>query len=435
MSMKSKLALIALSTMIALYIVVGGLLSNNSHVLATGDPYIQLKIFGEVLRHITRDYVDEPDLEKVRVGALRGLADGLDPYSAYLTPEQVNRFTVENTKRNPVGATFSKVGRYLYVVAVLKDSPAEKAGLRSGDFIEYVGQSATQDVSLYDIQETLAALSPNQEIEFTVLRRGGSEKVKVKAGQVGQPMIESRIEEGEIGYIRITSLTQGKAAEVKANIAALSKKGMKKLVLDLRGAASGELTEGVAVANLFLPTGTLARVIGHHDEIKKTFEADPANRVFDGQLVVVINRTTAGPAEVIAASVLAAKRGEVVGERTFGAGSEQELFRMQDGAGLYLTVAKYAPMNGKPFMEEPVKPTVEVKSTDLAAVTPDGDDDSTQSEEQNPTQTPAQPDAQKPAEPATKAQTPAQPVDQPLKKALELLKGKSAISTAEKKAA
>ena len=214
-----------------------------------------------------------------------------------------------------------------------------------------------------------------------------------------------------------------------------SKKGMKKLVLDLRGAASGELTEGVAVANLFLPSGTLARVIGHHDEIKKTFEADPANRVFDGQLVVLINRTTAGPAEVIAASVLAAKRGEVVGERTFGAGSEQELFRMQDGAGLYLTVAKYAPMNGKPFMEEPVKPTVEVKSTDLAAATPDGDDDSTQPEEQNSTQTPTQPDTQKPAEPATKAQPPAQPVDQPLKKALELLKGKPATSTTEKKAA
>ncbi|MBX7220903.1 MAG: PDZ domain-containing protein [Blastocatellia bacterium] len=429
MSIRTKLALIGLSTAIAFYAIIGGKLSAKGNILDKGDPYVQLKIFGDVLKHITRDYVDEPDMEKVRIGALRGLAEGLDPYSAYLTREQVARYNPEALKKNPLGVTFSKVGGFLYTVAVLKGSPAETAGLKNGDFVEYVGQVATRDVSLYDIQETIAALTNGQEIELTVLRRGKTEKLKIKSAPYGQPMIENRMEEGEIGYIKVTTLATGKAAEVKANLAALVKKGAKKIVLDLRGAANGELSEGVAVANLFVGNGPLARTIARKNETTKTFEAEADKVAYNGPLVVLTNPSTAGPAEVIAAAVIAAKRGEVVGEKTFGAGSEQELVKLSDGGAMLLTTVRYAPGSGKTFMEESVKPTVELKETAAAAdgTTDDGEDDETATPApENQTEKDKSKTDKKPAvQPA--------PEDKQLKKALELLKG--GAPTAEKKAA
>ncbi len=417
MSIRTKLVIIGLSTAIAFYAVVGGLRINRTSVLAKGDPYVQLRIFGEVLRHIARDYVDEPDMDKVRVGALKGLADGLDPYSAYLTKDQVGRFKPETMRTDVLGAALAKANGFLYVVAVTPGSPAAQAGMRSGEYIEYVGQIATRDVSLYDIQETLTALQPGQEIEFSVMRQGKPEKIKVKRGPFGAPMADAKMPEADLGYVHVTSLAAGKSAEVKAAVTSLAKKGAKKLILDLRGVAGGDLAEGVAVANLFVGSGPLARTLGHKGEVTKSFEAEADKKIFDGRLVVLINRTTAGAAEIVAGAVAFAKRGEIVGERSFGAGSEQELFKLQDGAGMLLTTVRYAPPTGKSFLEEAVKPTVEVKSSLADLAQNDGDD------EDGP-----QPDA---AATPDKKQPAATPEDLQLKKAIELLKG----AQTEKKAA
>src|SRR5438105_13081334 len=138
MNFKGKILIVTLSAGLAFYAIVGGFLSVQKNVFAKGDPYVQLRIFSEVLRHIVRDYVDEPDLEKVRVGALRGLTEGLDPYSSYLTPEQTKKFQPSRADQAGTGMILSKVGGYIYVVSVLKDSPAEKVGLQDGDFIEYI---------------------------------------------------------------------------------------------------------------------------------------------------------------------------------------------------------------------------------------------------------------------------------------------------------
>lgn len=410
MRFKTKIAIVVFSTIIAFYAIVGSFMSKSGQVVARGSQYGQLQIFDEVLSHIIRDYVDQPDLEKVRIGSLRGLAEGLDPYSAYLTPEQVKQYDPK-ANRAETGLLLSKVGGYAYTVAVLKGSPAEQAGIRSGDFIEYVGKVPSRDLSLYDIEQLLSG-QPGTTAEVRILHQGQSRKVTLSRAKITQPAIESRIEEPGVGYIKITTLAPGKAAEVKTALSDLLSKGAQKIVLDLRGTANGKVQEGVAVANLFVGSGTLAKVLGKGEKETETFTADASKVVFNGPLTVVIDRSTAGPAEIIAAAVRDQKRGELVGERTFGTGSEQQLFSLSDGGALLITTAKYAPSAGKAFMEEPVNPTVKVdRPVEAEVILPAGDDDDDSEDK---------PDQQQPQVTPPK---PAQPVeDVQLRKAFEIIK-------------
>ena len=408
MRFKTKIAIVVFSTIIAFYAIVGSFMSKSGQVVARGSQYGQLQIFDEVLSHIIRDYVDQPDLEKVRIGSLRGLAEGLDPYSAYLTPEQVKQYDPK-ASRAETGLLLSKVGGYAYTVAVLKGSPADQAGIRSGDFIEYVGKVPSRDLSLYDIEQLLSG-QPGTSAEVRILHQGQGRKVTLTRAKITQPAIESKIEEAGVGYIKITTLADGKAAEVKTAVSDLVSKGAQKIVLDLRGSANGKLQEGIAVANLFTGSGTIARVLGKGDKETATFSADPSKVVFNGPLAVVIDRSTAGPAEVIAAAVRDQKRGELVGERTFGTGSDQQLFKLSDEGALLITTAKYAPATGKAFMEEPITPTVKVdRPVEAEVILPDGDDDDTEDKPEQQLQvTPP-----KPAPPVEDVQ---------LKKALEIIK-------------
>ncbi|HKG21983.1 MAG TPA: S41 family peptidase, partial [Blastocatellia bacterium] len=260
MQFRTKIAIVVFSTVIAFYAIVGSFMSRSGQAIARGSQYAQLTIFDEVLSYIIRDYVDQPDLEKVRIGSLRGLAEGLDPYSAYLTPEQVKQYDPK-ANRAETGMILSKVGGYAYVVSVLKGSPAEQIGVREGDFIEYVGKVPSRDLSLYDINQILSG-DPGTSVELRILHRGQSRKISVPRAKIVQPAIEARLEEPGIGYIKLGSLAEGKAAEVRKNLSDLMSKGAQKIVLDLRNTANGSIEEGVSVANLFVGTGTLARTLG-----------------------------------------------------------------------------------------------------------------------------------------------------------------------------
>src|SRR5678815_2660604 len=165
MSLRTKFILMLASATLTVYTVVGGWISTRAQQPAN-DPNAQLRIFESVLQHIQSDYVDRPNMEKVRAGALRGLAYGLDPYSTYLTPEQVKEFNAGSKESQPgIGAELSQVASYLYVIAPMKGSPADQAGLKAGDIIEYIDNKATRDISLYDAKQLL-----NGAVSYTHLR-------------------------------------------------------------------------------------------------------------------------------------------------------------------------------------------------------------------------------------------------------------------------
>src|SRR4030095_5837493 len=188
--------------------------------------------------------------------ALRALAEGPDPYSTYLTPDQVKDYS-ENGKDNQagIGAELSQVASYLYVIAPMKGSPADQAGVRAGDIIEYIDSKATRDISLYDAKQLLNG-APGSEVKLRILRANVSPlTVTVKRGTFRAPAAEARMEAGRIGVLRVNSLVDGEAADARARVQDLLKQGAQKLVLDLRGTAGGSLSEAVAVANLFIKDG------------------------------------------------------------------------------------------------------------------------------------------------------------------------------------
>jgi len=434
MSFRNKFMLVVLSATLALYAVVGGWLSTNAQ--QENSPGPQLRIFESVLQHIQNDYVDEPNLEKVRAGALRGLAYGLDPYSTYLTPEQVRNYRPDNAASNNqagIGAELSQVASYLYVIAPIKGSPADQAGLRAGDVIEYIDNKATHDISLYDAKQLLNG-APGTEVKLRALRANSRPlNLTVKRGIFKAPAAEARMEANRTGVLRVNSLAEGEAADVRARLQELQKQGAQKIVLDLRSVAGGSLAEGTSVANLFIKDGVLAETVGRESKVLKTFQADPNNAIFNGPVVAIIDPGTAGAAEVVASALLERKRGDVIGERSFGAGVEQQLFTLRDGDGLLLTTIKWANASGKPFLGEDrarsgVTPSIEVKRPEVAeAIDPEsltGNDDdavaaprgqSGDNVKQN-----AAPDANAPKQ--------APPEDTQLKKALELLRDKPATS-------
>lgn len=428
MSIRSKLTLVMLSGTIAIYAIVGGMLSNSpiGRAIADPGPYPQLRIFEEVVRHIVIDYVEKPDLEKVRVGALRGLTDGLDPYSAYLLPQQVKEYQANKDKFvDTTGVVLGQYRGYAYVIAVVPGSPADKAGIKSGNVIEYIDGHATRDIDLYDMRSLLNG-APGSTVEVSVFRSNATDKIKITRGNIVQPKPEVQTLENQIGYIKVPILNTGEADVLQATVKDVIKRGAQKIILDLRGSAGGDLKEGVKVANLFVKSGTIAKVIGRSNKVITTYEAKPENVITDLPLVALVDLTTAGASEVVAAAILDNQRGDVVGSRSFGVGSEQELFMLDDGSAMLLTTARYSSPSGKFFLPEGVTPNVEVKRADLAeANTPDDEEaqpkpNSSPSTTPAPTPTPTVVAPQKPSE------------DLILKKGIEVLSNNSKV---KKKAA
>lgn len=428
MSYRGKFSIVVVSVAIAVYAVAGGFLRNYQSAFAQqpiNDAGAQMRIFESVLQHIENDYVDTPNLEKVRVGALRGLA-ALDPYSSYLTADQVKDYQAKKaTNLVGIGAEFSQVSSYLYVISVTKNSPAEKAGLKAGDVVEYIENKATRDISLYDARQLLLG-EANSKVNLRILRAGAKpQTLSIARSTFKVPEAEIKIETGKVGVVKVYSLEAGEAKDIRNRVAELTKQGVQKIILDLRGVAAGDINEAVDVANIFIKDGNLAQIVGKENKVMQTFSADAGKFLFDGKLVALIDLGTSGAAEVVAGAILDRQRGDVVGERSFGAGTQQQLFTLRGGDGLLLTTAKWASPSGRTFLsneraDSGVKPSVEVKRPDTPEPV-EVEDLIDQKEQEN-----QQPNPQATPTPAP-SPTPKAAVQEDLqmKKALELMQDKT----------
>lgn len=431
MTYRGKFFIVIVSTAITFYAFFGVMMSwfGAGAQQPINDAGAQIRIFESVLQHIQNDYVDEPDLEKVRAGALRGLAYGLDAYSSYLTAEQVKDFLANaSSGKIGIGAEFSQLSSYLYVISVLKDSPAGKAGLRAGDVVEYIEKKATRDISLYDAKQLILG-EPGTTVKLRILRtRTKPQTITVTRKAFKIPQTLAAINNGNIGVVKVHSLEKGQSDVIRNEIHILKDKGVKKIILDLRNVASGSIEEAVRVSNAFIKSGDIAKVIGRNNKVIKTYSADSADHIFDGEVATIIDLGTAGAAEVIASSMLDRKRGEVIGERSYGAGTEQQLYTLRGGDGLLLTTSKWASAKGVAFMgakrsDSGVKPSIEVKRPDTPDPIEVEDlvDQNNRDNEQDQRPTP---------EKKPKAEKPEQQEDLQMKKAIEVLSGKAKTANA-----
>jgi carboxyl-terminal processing protease len=374
MSKKLQVLLLTSSMLIIVFVLVSGL---GVHASSSNDSaYSHMQVYSEVLHRIRTEYVEEPNINSVTSGALHGLLESLDADSSYLSPAEYKAFKqTKNDGKANIGATISKRFGYAAVVSVIPGGPADKAGISTGDILEFVEGQSTHEMSLAEVKRRLTG-EPGSRVEVSIIRARKIEpqRVTIVRELENLPSVQEQELADGVGYIKAEVLTKGKAQEIANKIKSLQKQGAKKLVLDLRNDSEGDEEEGVAVANLFLGKGLIAYLQGQKYS-KVTYEADPQKQITDLPVAVLVNRGTAGAAEIVAAAILEDSRGDVVGDKTFGDGSVQKLIEVPDGSALILSVAKYYTPKGKIIQDNGITPNVQVASSDdLAAALPDDDD-------------------------------------------------------------
>jgi carboxyl-terminal processing protease len=384
MSKKIQVLLLTSSMLIIAFVMIGSLGVHASGASSSGDVTLKhIGVYSEVLYRVRAEYVEEPNMSAVTNGALHGLLESLDADSSYLTPAEYKVFKQKKTDgKASIGATVSKRFGYAAVVSVIPGGPADKAGINAGDIIETVEGLSTHDLSLAAVKNHLVG-EPGSRLELTIIRTRKIEpqKMTVVRDVVTLPAVQEQLTADNVGVVKALVLSKGKAAEVAEKIKSLQKKGAKKLVLDLRYNSEGDEEEGVAVANLFLGKGTIATLQGQKFD-KVTYTADPQKKITDLPLAVLVNRGTAGAAELVASAILDNTRGDVLGDKTFGEGSVQKLIEVPDGSALILSVAKYYTSNGKVIQDTGITPNILVAANDDIVAISDDDDSSPNDEPQ-----------------------------------------------------
>ena len=358
--------------LVIVFALVGGL---GVHASSNGDSYKQMTVYSEVLNRIRTEYVEEPNINSVTSGALHGLLESLDADSSYLSPAEYKAFKANRADgKAGIGATVSKRFGYAAIVSVIPGGPADKAGVSAGDIIEFIDGQSTHEMSLASVKARLSG-EPGSRVDCSVIRTRKIEpqKITIVRELVGVPAVQEQTMADGVGYVKAQVLNKGRAQDITAKIKSLQRQGAKKLILDLRNSSEGDAEEGVAVANLFLDNGMIASVQGQKYD-KVTFTADAQKKITDLPLVVLVNRGTAGAAEIVAAAILENGRGDVVGDKTFGEGSVQKLIEVPDGSALILSIAKYYTPKGKIIQDNGITPNVQVAAGDDLAALPDDED-------------------------------------------------------------
>ena len=372
----AKLLVITLSVVVFCYVSIGFVLGQST---TQQRPYRSLTVFTEVLAHIQQDYVEDPNMPLVTAGAMHGLLEALDPQSGYLAPQEYAEYRkrADRPAKGDVGLALSKRFGYAAVVSVLPDSSAARAGVHAGDIIENIGGFTTREMSAGHARMLLAG-DLDTSVRISVLRSGRTEPQDIDLVRVAPVVPRLAFEklslpgaagaDSGVAYLRVPSFGAGRAEELRARLTQLEKQGLRRLVLDLRDSAIGDISEAVAAAQLFLDRGTIVSLRGQTIE-RQVFAADPAKHVWKHPVTVVISNSTAGPAEVLAAALADNRRAQTVGERTFGTASEQKVIPLEDGGAIILTIANYYTPGGKSIPAEGVTPQVAVEEP---AIGPEG---------------------------------------------------------------
>ena len=359
MTSRTRLIAILVSAPVIAFTVIGGVLG---HAMArTDETFATLRVFHDVVQLIMSNYVEQPNMESVMRGAMRGLAEGLDSDSAYLTQPQVRQLEGgDQMGQADVGITLTHT-YYLRVVAARDDSPAAKAGIRPGDFVRLVDSRPTRDMSAFEGQRLLAG-APGSKVKLTVIRGGSAAEPHVlELTREVPPTVEvrSRVQGDGIGYLRVASFGKRAAEQLRAQVATLTKGGSTRLIVDIRNTAAGELAEGINAARLFVASGTLGvRESRTGGQVK--LGAEKGDGAVTVPIALLVDSGTSGPAEVFAAALAGNKRAELIGERTVGRTGIQEIVKLPDGTALWITSTRYLTPAGAQIQAKGLEPDVVV---------------------------------------------------------------------------
>ena len=362
MTSRSRVLVLAISTPIIAFAFIGGYLGQ---ALAKDDTYQHLRVFEDVVSLVINNYVEPVDVREAMKGAMRGLADNLDPESAFLSPDLV-RTREANDPGGPaeVGLDLTRQ-YYLRVVSARDGSPAARAGIRPGDFIRAIDNRPTRDMSAYEGSRLLRG-APGSKVSLLVIRGNAADPhvVGLVRERVAGPEVTTRMADGATGYIRVMQFSSESPTRIKQAVDALAKTGASRYVIDLRGTSRGDLDDGTAAARLFVKGGTLGVRLGRADR-KEPIAAEPTDGAVAAPVALLVDIGTAGPAEVFAAALAGNDRADLVGTNTLGRAARQRLVKLPDQSGLWLTYLRYLTPSGDPIHEKGLTPDVEVEPAEI----------------------------------------------------------------------
>lgn len=348
---KGKLLVFLVSFLVVLY--------GASAVFFGKEAYKELAVFMDVLHKIRDEYVEVPNMANVQEGAMRGLIDALDPYSSFLTKEQYEELQKRQANATAgAGVVLSKRSDVIYVVACEPEGPAAQAGVRPGDYVIAVDGQGVENKSILEVDSLLRG-TPGKKAKLTVFRgsRTKPQDFDLVFRAPAAVQVSSKMLDGNIGYLRITSLADPSVEQAKVKLKTIISAGAQKILLDLRDCAEGSQANGAVIANYFLKNGIIYFSQNRKGEKLQVVEANPEKFITDLPAVVLINGSTAGGAEIIAGAVKDHKRASLVGEKSFGVGSAQKNIPLKSGAMLILSTARYYTPGGKLIQEDSVRKT------------------------------------------------------------------------------
>ena len=369
-----RLRLFALfvSAPLVIVVVLGGLFGSAS---ARQGVFPHLRVFEDVISLILSSYVEEVHIDEVMEGALRGLADGLDGDSAYLTPAEA-KLIETNAPPAPgdVGVVLSRQ-YYLRVMAARDNSPAYNAGIRSGDYIRGIDGQPTREMSVVEGARRLRG-APGTSVKVTVIRGNTTdprEFTLVREKAPADLVTSRRLPQGP-GYIRVGSFDGNGPASLKAAALKLQTDGAPSIIIDLRNTAEGPIAAGIQAARAFVASGVIATRATRGDT-RETIEASAGDGAVTIPVVLLVSNGTARASEVFAAALSGAGRADIVGEQTQGSAGDQRLVKLPQERGLWLTWARYLTRKGDPIHEQGLKPDVVIEepNVEFDEVPPSGD--------------------------------------------------------------
>jgi carboxyl-terminal processing protease len=372
MTSRTRVLVLAISTPVIAFAFIGGYLGQT---FAKDETYQHLRVFEDVVSLVINNYVEPVDVNQAMKGAMRGLAEGLDPESAYLTPDLV-KARESNDPGGPaeIGVDLTRQ-YYLRVVSARDGSPAAKAGLRPGDLIRAIDNRPTRDMSAYEGSRLLRG-APGSKVSLLIIRGNAADPhdISIVRDRIAGPEITSRMAEPGIGFIRVVEFSKDSPQRLKQAIDALAKTGATRYIVDLRGTSRGDLDEGITAARLFVKSGTLAVRLARADQ-KEVVSAQTADGAVTAPVELLIDPGTSGPAEVFAAALDGNGRAELVGAASLGRAARQRLVKLPDQSGLWLTYQRYLTPKSEPIHERGLQPDVDVDLPEVefgaAAPTPD----------------------------------------------------------------
>jgi carboxyl-terminal processing protease len=361
MSSRARLVVLFVSAPIVVLVVAGGFMSKAT--AARDETYRPMRVFEDVVRLILDSYVETVNSDGIMRGAMHGLADGLDPDSAYLTPSQAATFTAGAAQSAGVGLQLTRQ-YYLRVIAARDGSPAARAGLRTGDFVRAIDGKPTRDMSVL-LGSRLLQGAPGTKVTLTVLRGNAAEPhtIELVREEAAVPTVTGRIVRPGTGLVRVPAFGPSTPAQLRERFAALRNEGAEHVLVDLRGTAEGALDDGIAAARLFVSKGVL--VTRESRASKTPIEAVPDDGGLPAPAMLLVDNGTSGAAELFAAAIAGNGQTSLVGERTLGRAAVQELVKLPDGSALWLSTGRYLTPKNDVIHDKGLKPDVAVEAPDV----------------------------------------------------------------------